>query len=66
MQKHGQKSFSPLVTTKDFFEQSGSVTFVPLGALASCKKLEKQMNCLLRYSKKGHGLTGQLTKDPFR
>ena len=51
------------MTTKDFFFKSGSVNFVPYGALTSCKKLEKTNGMSLRYSKMDsptEGLTDQL------
>ena len=46
--------FSPFVTPKIFFQKSGSVTFVSLWYLTSCKKIEKTNELSLRYSKTDH------------
>ena len=53
--------FPPFATPQDFFQNSGSVTFVPLcGALTSYKVSEKSLERFPRYSKTDQP-TDQLT-----
>ena len=55
--------FSLICDPKIFFQNSGTVTFVPYGALTSCKILEKSLERFPRYSKT-NGRTRAITKDP--
>ena len=77
-QKYPQKwEFPPFVTPRDFFQKSRYVTFVPLCALTSCKKLEQTNERSLRYLKTDQqtdqltggqtndGQTRVITKDPL-
>ena len=55
---HQKWGFSPNCDPQDFFQKSGSDTFLyPYGALTSCKKLEKNNDRSLRYLKTDHRLT---------
>ena len=53
--------FPPFGTPQDFFHKSGSVTFVPLCALTSCKKLEKTNKQSLTYLKTDQRMDGPRT-----
>ena len=67
MQRYGQKTlieppkwvFSPFVTPKDFFKNRALSLLYPNGALTSCKKLEKDNERSLRYSKTDTHTHGQ-------
>ena len=77
MQRYGQKTskmpqkwgFSPISNPQDFFQKSGSVTFVPLRCPNFIQKLEKTNDRSLRYLKTDQGTTDgrtrAITKDPL-